>query len=359
MKTLLEDIERLSQLVGVSSREQAVAADVRERFSTSGYAVKTDPIGNVILSHPGNQKGQKKILLFAHMDEIGLLVRKVEGCFLRFERLGGVNTQILPGLRVQVLDDLGQPHPGVIGVQAHHFMPADKKFTVPPLSELYIDVFAQDGDDLKRMNIGPGCYGALDGDFRIVAQEVISGKSLDNRMAMAVLYHCAEALESAKLPYNLYFCFPVMEEFNIRGLMPVLRKIRPDVSLGLDITPACDTPDLDYNDIRLGGGPALTCMNFHGGGTLAGVLPDAELASLLKTAARRLSIPLQMEIAPGVITENAFGLFENEGVKVANLSIPTRYTHTPNETARMSDIEYLEQLLNGALTDELSRWLSQ
>lgn len=358
MNSLREDIKRLSQLIGITSREKAIAHDVEETFKNSLYQIEKDALGNMTLAHPTNREGKKTVLIFAHMDEIGMIVRKVEPSgFLRFERLGGVNTQILPGLKVQVVDCKGQAHPGVIGVQAHHFMSAENKFKIPPIHELYIDMFAQSLQEVLQLGIDVGSMVALQSDFQCIQETTICGKSLDNRVAMAILYHCAQQIEKIELPYNLVFCFPVMEEFNIRGLLPVIRKIKPDVSIGLDITPACDTPDLSYNNIALGKGPAITCMNFHGGGTLAGVLPDQELFDLLVATAQRLKIPLQKEVSPGVITENAFVLFENEGIKVANLSIPTRYTHTPNETAMLSDIELLLLLLKETLTEEVSRWI--
>lgn len=350
---LVQQIIELSDLVGISSREYRITENIKSRFANSTYKLDVDNIGNVTLSHQNNDTDKKNILIFAHMDEIGLIVRKItDDGYIYFERLGGVNTQILPGTKF-ILDASKGLVEGVIGVQSHHFMQVDNKFKVPPIQSLYIDICASSRQEVLDQGIDVGTMGVFKSKCEVIHDKYIRGKALDNRVAMAILLRLAEELENDKLDYNLHFCFPVMEEFNIRGLLPVIRKIKPDISIGIDITPTCDTPDLDYNTIHLGGGPAITYMNFHGGGTLAGVLPDKELIEKFENIARKENIKIQREISPGVITENAFCLFENEnGVKVANLSIPTRYTHTPFETESLEDIQSMYKLLKHILLDK-------
>ncbi|MEA5026092.1 MAG: M42 family peptidase [Erysipelotrichaceae bacterium] len=347
---MLKKIMDLADLIGVSSQEQRVASYLINHIPAAKYDINTDNLGNLVVSSKLNRPDQRNVLLFAHMDEIGLIIRQInDKGFLYFERLGGVNTQILPGTRFK-LDGMKGFVKGVIGVQAHHFMSPEHKMIIPALSELYLDIGASSKDEVLASGIDVGSLAAFDACCEIKADKYLCGKALDNRMAVGVLLELIENLADQLFSFNLFFCFPVMEEFNIRGLMPVIRKIKPDISIGIDITPACDTPDLHYNDIKLNSGPAITCMNFHGGGTLAGVLPDQDLFRMIVTEAANQQITLQKEVAPGVITENAFALFENEnGIKVANLSIPTRYTHTPFETAAISDIQNLYQVLERVL----------
>lgn len=350
---LVQKIIELSDLVGVSSKEYRIAENIKTRFAHSAYQINVDNIGNVTLSHQNNDTNKKNLLIFAHMDEIGLIVRKItDDGYLYFERLGGVNTQILPGTKF-ILDSSKGFIEGVVGVQSHHFMPLENKFKVPPIQSLYIDIGASTRQEVLDQGIDIGTMGVFKSKCEVIQDKYIQGKALDNRVAVAILLQLAEELESNTLDHNLHFCFPVMEEFNIRGLMPVLRKIKPDISIGLDITPTCDTPDLDYNTLRLGAGPAITYMNFHGGGTLAGVLPNQELIEKFEEISKNINIKTQREISPGVITENAFGLFETEhGIKVANLSIPTRYTHTPFETASLKDIQDMYRLIKHILLDK-------
>jgi putative aminopeptidase FrvX len=343
---LIQEIQNLADMVAVSSREERVRSRLKDIFAATKYKCNIDNIGNFVLVHPDQEPSKKTVLLFAHMDEIGFIVRKIEkNGFIRYERLGGVNTQILPGTRV-VFDGKKGLVEGVIGTQAHHFMPAENKFVVPPISKQYIDIGADTYDEVIADGIDVGTLAALSSRSAVIHDQYIRGKSMDNRAAVGVLEKLALELENKPLQINLIFAFPVMEEYNIRGLMPVYRKYKPDIAIGLDVTPACDTPDLDYNDIALGKGPAICCMNFHGGGTLAGVLPDSELFTYTEEISAELGIPLQKEVSPGIITENAFGVFENEeGIRILNLSIPTRYTHSPFETVSISDIEQLKTLL--------------
>lgn len=343
---LIQEIRDLADLVAVSSREERVRWRLQKIFAGTKYEINVDNIGNLVLIHPDQKPSRKTVLLFAHMDEIGFIVRKIEkNGFIRYERLGGVNTQILPGTRI-LFDGKKGLVEGVIGTQAHHFMPAENKFVVPPISEQYIDIGADTDEEVLANGIDVGTLAALNSQATVIHDRYIRGKSMDNRAAVGVLEKLALELEDRSLKVNLIFAFPVMEEYNIRGLMPVYRKYKPDISIGLDVTPACDTPDLDYNDIALGKGPAICCMNFHGGGTLAGVLPNSELFDYTEKVASDLGISLQKEVSPGIITENAFGVFENEeGIRILNLSLPTRYTHSPFETVAISDIEQLKVLL--------------
>lgn len=353
MKELVKTITELSNLVGVSSREFRIAEYIKSYFEGSKYQIDEDYIGNVTIKHPSYDENKENLLIFAHMDEIGLIIRKIsEDGYLYFERLGGVNTQILPGTRFVLDGNNGFVH-GVVGVKSHHFMPVEDKFVVPPLKDQFIDIGVSSYKEVLDKGINVGTYGAYDSKCEVIDDKLIRGKSLDNRCALGILLNIAKEIENEDLSYNLFICFPVMEEFNIRGLMPVYRKVKPKYAIGLDVTPACDTPNLDYNDVKLGRGPAICYMNFHSGGTLAGVLPDKELLEAIEKVAEENKINYQREISPGIITENAFGLFENEnGIKVANLSIPTRYTHTPFETISIEDAESLYRLTKHILLNK-------
>lgn len=344
---LVKRITEISNIIAISSREKKMVEYLEETFKNTNYNIAIDNIGNVTLKKNGNFRDEK-ILVFAHIDEIGIIVRKIsEDGFIYIERLGGVTTTIMPGQHFLFETEKGYVD-GVIGVQAHHFMDSENKFSISPIKDMYVDVCAKSKKEVLDMGIDVGTVAAFNQKCSFINNTYLRGKAIDNRAAVGILIELA--LEMEKQESNVVFAFPVQEEFNIRGLMPVLRKEKPDIAIGLDITPSCDTPDLDYNDVYMDKGPAVTYMNFHGGGTLAGVLPNLELVKKYENLAKKLGINLQKEIAPGVITENAFGLFENEkGIKVVNLSIPTRYTHTPFETASINDIEELYQLLKEGL----------
>ncbi|MGN0485160.1 MAG: M42 family metallopeptidase, partial [Lachnospiraceae bacterium] len=331
-------LKELTQLTGVSSREDEVIDYIFQKFRLFSEKVSVDTLGNVIAKIPSNQKNAKKLMLFGHMDEIGFIVRKIElNGFLRIERIGGVSTQILPGMVLDILGSRGKVK-GVIGTPSHHFIKADDKFSVPQVAELYVDIGASSKAEAQRLGVDVGCFAAFEPRYIELCSDKICAKALDDRAALAVLLEFLEQTQNQTFDWDIYVVAAVMEEFNIRGIMPVVRTIQPDAMLGLDITPACDTPDMNYNDIALGSGPAVTYMNFHGRGTLAGVLPDEKMLKYLEKICSQHQIPYQKEVAPGVITENAFALFENSGIAVCSLSIPTRYTHTPIECISRSDL---------------------
>jgi putative aminopeptidase FrvX len=150
--------------------------------------------------------------------------------------------------------------------------------------------------------------------------------------------------------------FSVQEEFNVRGTLALATALRPAVAIGLDITPATDTPDLaGETPVRLGGGPVLSRLTFHGRGTLGGLVPDPALVRAIEGAASSAGLPLQYEAIIGVITDAAFlPMATPEGIATAAIGIPVRYTHSPVEMAALADVEATTQLLV-ALLEELPR----
>lgn len=342
---LTKYIKELVDLVGVSSREEEVIRYIFPKFKEYSEDVHVDKLGNVILKIPSKKKNAKKIMIFAHMDEIGFIVRKIEpDGFLRIERIGGVSTQILPGFVIDLLGKKGVVK-GIIGTPAHHFIKPEDKFSVPQVEKLYIDIGAKSDEEVFQMGIDVGTFGVFEFRYLEMSNRIVCGKALDDRAALAVILQFLEESKDISCEWDIYIVAAVMEEFNIRGILPAVHKIKPDAMLGIDITPSCDTPDMYYNDVVLGKGPALCYMNFHGGGTLAGVLPDKQMLEYAEKIFENAAIPYQREISPGIITENAFTLFENEGIPVCNFSIPTRYTHTPVECVSLDDLEMLIQAM--------------
>lgn len=142
------------------------------------------------------------------------------------------------------------------------------------------------------------------------------------------------ALASTPLDIAVFLVASVQEEFNIRGIVPVLRRVRPDLAIGIDITPSCDTPDLqDYSDVRVNHGVGITCLNYHGRGTLAGLITPPRLLRMLETTAHENNIPVQREVAPGVITETGYIQVELDGIPAPVFlfpaAIPTRQPKSP------------------------------
>ena len=348
MKTMKEYLKELTAIHAVSSKEDPVIEYMRNHFLEFSDEVEVDVIGNVICRISSGAPNAKKIMVFGHMDEVGFIVRNIDkNGYLYVERIGGANVNVLPGLRLDVIGEKGVV-PGVAGTKSYHFLKPEEKGSFPSQDKLYIDIGVKSKEEAEKLGVKIGSWICFHADFIERDNGWITSKALDDRVACAILLELGEHLAKNKdqLNWDVYLVACVQEEFNIRGILPAVKKIKPNVSIGLDVTPACDTPDLyGYTDVKLNGGPALTYLNFHGKGTLAGVLPDTGLIEELEKICSRESIPFQREIAVGVITENAFIVFDELGAAVANISIPARYTHTPIETISMKDVEWAEKLL--------------
>ncbi len=345
---LKQYLNELTLLDGISSREEEIITYMYNNFKRNSNYVKVDRIGNAICEFKADHciKDPKKIVIFAHMDEVGLIVRKIDSNgFLFVERIGGIYTKTLPGTYVKVITSDNRKINGVIGIKGYHFASQKERETVNNIQELYIDIGANSYEDVIKMGVDVGDYAVYSSQLLDLKNGKISGKAIDDRVGCAILLDLADKLAETKLEWNVYLIGCVQEEFNVRGILPAIRKIVPQVCIGIDITVSCDTPESEYNNIQLGKGVALTYMNCHGKGTLAGVLPDIKLLKVLENICLQENLSYQKEIARGVITENAFIIFENEGISVANVSIPARNVHTSAEIVHMNDVEATSTLL--------------
>ena len=181
---------------------------------------------------------------------------------------------------------------------------------------------------------------------QLLANDLVCSKALDDRLGCTALLGVADAISTMELDIAVYLVASVQEEFNIRGIVPVLRRVKPDLAIGIDITPSCDTPDLhDYSEVRINQGVGITCLNYHGRGTLAGLITPPRLIRMLEQTALEHNIPVQREVAPGVITETGYIQVEQDCIPCASLSIPCRYTHSPAEVASLRDLTDCIRLL--------------
>lgn len=329
-------------LTALSSREDEAVKYMYDEFKKSTGNVTVDMLGNVTATFLSGKENAQKVLMFAHMDEVGLMVKKIEPTgFLRLERLTAVNSHIIPGTVFNVRTHTGKLIPGVVGAKAHHFMSASEKDKMPELNTLYLDIGCVNKQQVNELGITEGCVLAFQGNYIEMSNDIVATKSLDDRVGLLVLIWLAKLLRGKKLDYDVYLVASVQEEFNIRGIMPAVQAIDPDIAIGLDITPSGDTPDAGgATDIALGGGPAFTYLNYHGRGTLNGIVPNEALVHFLESVCEEGGIPYQREVARGLLTETAYiAISGSRGVATVNISVPTRYAHTPVETASLRDIE--------------------
>lgn len=351
MKKILKNrLKEICFLNGVSAREDQVIEFMYKHFSAHCKNVEVDMLGNVTASFKSGKPNAQKVLIFGHMDEVGLVVKRVrEDGYLELERISAVNSHIIPGTVFDVRTHDGKLIKGVVGAKSHHYMKPEEKNRMPELSELAMDIGCRTKDEVKALNIDIGCVVSFSPQFIELENDIVATKSIDDRIACLALIDLAEYAKDKELPFDLYLCASVQEEFNIRGIMPAVRHIDPDVAIGIDITPAGDSPDLrGANDIKLGGGPAFTYLNYHGRGTLAGLVPNEALVHYMEGICSSQNIPFQREVGRGLLTETAFiKISGSKGVATAGVSIPTRYAHTPIETVSIDDLIYTTDMLKG------------
>lgn len=345
-------LETLCAIHAVSGREDPMTAFVRDMIRPLVDEVKVDNLGNVVGILRGARYPDYRLMLQAHMDELGLIVRNVtdEG-FLLIERVGGIPEKTLLGRRMDILTDDGRLVPGYIGTKSHHITTPDEKYRVPSVHDMFIDIGLTDREAVARAGIQVGDPVTYHPNYHRFGDGMICSKALDNRVSVFVLLELLRAFSAERPPCTIVFSFTVLEEFSIRGSLPTVTATRPDAILSLDITIATDTPiDKPLHPVTMRRGPAIKMMDFHGRGTLGGMFSSPKLRRFIEGIARQESIPLQREVIVGVITDPAFQLYLGEkGYVIAGLSIPQRYSHASVQMCHEQDIAQMIRLVEAAV----------
>ncbi len=332
-----------------SGYEKEMAYCFRDRVAPFADSVAIDRIGNVIARIDGTDPAAPAVMAFAHMDQLGFIVRKIEkDGFVQVDRLGGIPEKVLPGLNLRILARSGEYVAGVFGNKSHHAASAEEKYRVDPVTSLFIDIGARSAEEVRARGVDVGCPVTYLPFAQDLSGDFVSGTAVDNRGGVTALLVAAERLRRNRPKATVHLVGTVWEEFNLRGAMIAARTCRPDISISLDVVLAGDTRDLAgrYEAI-CGAGPALVLYSFHGRGTLNGTLPHQGLVDLAGRAAEEEGIPLQRFASLGILTDSSYAQLEGAGLAAVEIGFPARYTHTPAEVANVRDIEGLGELLAG------------
>lgn len=320
-------LERLCTCTAPSGFEGPAAAVAAELLRPLVDEVSIDRMGNVIGVRRSRTPNAPKLLLDAHLDEIGLIVTGVEDGFLRFRSIGGVDPRMLPGRELVVLTD--PPLRGLVACPAG----GDEGKSVP-LNELYVDVGLSQEEAEKAVPVGtPMVYRA--GCFPL-GEEQMCGKSMDDRACFVTLLRAAELLRDKELDVELHIMGSTREEVSGAGAVVGTWAVAPDFCVAVDVTHG-KTPDGPADKtFELGGGPAI------------GVGPNMTrwMTERMIDKAREHGIPYQLEIMSGHTGTNGWEMqISREGVATSVLSLPLKYMHTPVETLSLADMEGVAQLL--------------
>ena len=320
-------LERLCTCTAPSGFETPAAAVAAELLRPLVDEVSIDRMGNVLGVRRSKTPGAPKLLLDAHLDEIGLIVTGVEDGFLRFRSIGGVDPRMLPGRELVVLTD--PPLRGLVACPAG----GDESKSVP-LNELYVDVGLSQSEAEKAVPVGtPMVYRA--GCFPL-GEDQMCGKSMDDRACFVTLLRAAELLRDKELDVELYLLGSTREEVSGAGAVVGTWAVAPDFCVAVDVTHG-KTPD----------GPADKTFDL-GGGPAIGVGPNMTrwMTQRMLDKAREHSIPYQLEVMSGHTGTNGWEMqISREGVATSVLSLPLKYMHTPVETLSLADMEGVAQLL--------------
>jgi putative aminopeptidase FrvX len=349
--------ERLSTLTaelmlipGLSGHEGRVRRAIAAHLGDIGLQARTDRLGNLIATIPGDPSAPS-VMLIAHMDQLGFIVRRVEpDGFVRVERLGGVPERALASQAVIFSVGEGRDVPGVIANKSHHATSPEEKYRVVPYQELYIDAGFHDAEAARRAGVIIGTPVVYAPGVLRLAGGRIAGTSVDDRAACAVLIEAAAMIGASPERPTVHLVFSVQEEFNLRGAVTAAQALQPDICIQLDLVLASDTPDMrGRGEVRLGGGPAISLYSFHGRGTLNGALPHPALVGLFEWTAEAERIPLQRSAHVGALTETSYVQLVGEGVAVIDVGFPCRYTHSSLEVCDLGDLAALTRLVAAAV----------
>jgi endoglucanase len=336
-------LKELSEAVGVSGKEDAVRRIILDAIKDHATDIRIDPLGSVTALKKGTGKKPLRVMVAAHMDEIGFMAMGFDGDgLIRFASVGGVDDRILPGLRVKVGDG---GIPGVI-VWAPIHKTGGQNSTVK-LDALRIDIGA-DGKNGTAGKVNRGDRIAFDTQFAEMSERVLRGKAFDDRAGCSLL---VDLLQNGPYTVDVLAAFTVQEEIGLRGARVAAQALKPDIAIVLEGTTAHDLPDpgADPDDstrrnpaTRMGYGPALTVMD-------RSMIADPRLLGFLRRTADANGIPYQLKTALGGGTDAGAIHVSNAGVPSAVISLPCRYIHSPAALLHRDDYDNALRLLQAAL----------
>ena len=339
----------LCSMAAPSGHEDRLSAVVSEHLFARGLTPITDWLGQVgvtLGSGPGHTT-----LVMAHLDQLGLVVSAIDPAgYLRVQRLGGVPERVLPGMRITVHTYHGDV-PTVVGVKSHHLTPPEEKYRALPANELYLDCGTESAEEVAELGVRVGDPCTYGFTWSVLQGGRVATTSLDDRLGVAALLALADRLQKEPGSGSIHLAFTTQEEFHVRGALALVQRYRPDVVVNVDIAPSTDTPDLHGSSpVQLGRGAVLSRMSFHGRGTLGGLIPHPALVRGVEESALERGAKLQFEAVIGVITDAAFlPMASGDGIAAVDVGIPVRYTHSPVETAQLSDLTATIEVLHSLM----------
>jgi len=327
----IELLEKLSNAFGPSGNEEDVAKILKKELEDYADDVRVDKLGNILFSHNGKDKCPK-VMLSAHMDEVGFITTFIEdNGFLRFDTVGGVTNNVIPGQRILFRGEKGYLK-GVVGTKPPHIMTPEELNKIIPKEDLFMDIGADNLKQAQGKGADVGMIGVFDVEFTDLGDGYYWGKAFDDRAGCTVLAEVFKALKNS--PCNVVAVGSVQEELGIRGARTAAWQVDPDYGLALEGTFVADVPNTrpDRVSSKIKGGPVITILD------KTTYTHPTVLKALVKTG-RQKSIPFQFKKLPMGGTDAGAIHLTRAGVPSGTVAVPCRYIHGPVSILHADDLK--------------------
>lgn len=322
-------IKKLVETPGPSGYESQVRDLIKAEVEAYADEMRVDALGNLIITKGTRSDEGHKIMLAAHMDEIGIIAAHIdENGFIRFSTIGGVQRHTCMGGRVQFLN-------GTRGVIGYEQMENANK--LPSFEQMFIDVGATSRENCP---VRVGDVAAFDREFSEYEDRLVS-KAMDDRIGVAVLVETLRQINRS--PHQIFFVFSVQEEVGVRGATAAAYGLDPDIGLAVDVTRTGDTPKGIKMEVSLGKGPAIKVRD-------GGMISDPRVVEWMVNTAEKAKIPYQMEVLERGSTDARAIQLARAGVPAGCVSLPCRYIHAPSEMVDYKDVRNAVDLLAAMLS---------
>jgi len=332
-------LQELSDAFGISGFEDDVRERITEHIRPYVDEITVDPLGNLLARRNGADP--RVLMLDAHMDEVGFMVKWIDSNgYLRFAPIGGWDDRIVPGHRVEIHCRDGSVRLGVIGTAPPHILSAEDRKKPIAMEDMFIDVGAMSDNDARAMGIRIGDPLTVHYPFVELRDGYVTGKAFDDRAGCAALIQTAERLADVDLPMTTVFSFVFGEEVGLRGARTAAYTVDPVLAIAVEGTIGADMPGVpeDRQPVRLGKGPALSVAD-------RSIIVSRAVLGALENTAEAESIPYQYKLPTYGGTDAGAIHLSRGGVLAGVVSVPCRFIHSPISTLRLDDFDAVVRLL--------------
>lgn len=333
-KEIIKTQRKLSNLIGAPGHEEEIAEYIISKIEEFVDEVWIDPLGNVLAKKEGTKKQGQRILLDAHMDEVGFIINHItEDGFLRVDTLGGIDKRVMLGSLVQFQTDDGERVKGVVGSTPPHITKEEERDEVTEIRDMFVDIGCSSEQEVFEKGLHIGSVGTFYTKFRQLDDNTVIGKGFDDRTACNVLIQVIKSLAQVNTENTILANFAVQEEVGGRGAKVGAFKLEPDIALALENTIGSKVPGVEAAKVvtKIGGGPALTAAD-------RSVITPKKILRRLKKAAEMDDIQWQYKKPTYGGTDAGRITLTRSGVPSGVVSVPCRYIHGPVGLLKVTDI---------------------